>query len=314
MRGDVGTRIRGGALVLLMAMLMAAPAHLAAADDVLVIGRITDHPERHAQPLRDLADYLVRRTRSEGLRSAEVVMVPRRQAMIAKLADGAVDLVSETPFGVVELVEAGVADPLLREWRKGAPRYSTVFFTRRDATGIEDLADLKGRVVAFEDPGSTSAFLVPYAALRRAGLRPARLDSPRDPVPPGTVGYAFAGDEQSISAWVARGLADAGAFSDSDWRNEEDVPRAMRRSLRIFHRTEPVIRSLMVVRRDLPAARRRALAAALLNAHEDAEGRRVLAAASGVTRYEPLGPAAMAELRAAAALRRYLPQPERALP
>ena len=74
---------------------------------------------------------------------------------------------------VALLEEAGVADLLLREWKQGVAEYHSVFFTRRDS-GINGISDLPGHIMAFEDPGSTSAYLIPRFTLEQNGIALAR--------------------------------------------------------------------------------------------------------------------------------------------
>ena len=80
-----------------------------------------------------------------------------------------------------------------------------------------------------------------------------RLSSPREAPPRDKIGYAFAGSENNIAIWVATGIADAGVFSDMDWEELGRTPVKLKKDLRIFFTTEPIIRSVVVVRGDMPA-------------------------------------------------------------
>ncbi|MFT5540052.1 MAG: phosphonate transport system substrate-binding protein [Alphaproteobacteria bacterium] len=97
------------------------------------------------------------------------------------------------------------------------------------------------------------------ATLIDAGLKPVRLDSLTQPVPAGHVGYVFAQSEANITAWTVRGLVDAGAYADSDWRHKGHTPKRDRKQLRIFYSTPPLMRSTLLVRKGLPAPVRAAL-------------------------------------------------------
>jgi len=68
--------------------------------------------------------------------------------------------------------------------RDGVSQYHTVFFARRDS-GLESLADLAGRSIAFQRRNSTSAYFAPAADLLEAGHPLEILLSPTDrPRPP----------------------------------------------------------------------------------------------------------------------------------
>ena len=139
--------------------------------------------------------------------------------------DGAANLVvslpgreTETPFVAFDMMEEGLAEPLMREWKKGVAEYHTVIIARGDDE-IESLEDLRGRNFAFEDAGSTSGYFLPRVALEAAGLSLEKLDDPRGTPAGDAVGYSFANGEINVVAWVNRGLADAGAISNLDWEN-----------------------------------------------------------------------------------------------
>lgn len=65
--------------------------------------------------------------------------------------------------------EQAGARTVLAEERRGQPHYSARFWVRRDS-GVEELADLRGRTVAFNDPLSASGYLFPVDKLAEEGL------------------------------------------------------------------------------------------------------------------------------------------------
>jgi phosphonate transport system substrate-binding protein len=253
----------------------------------LVLGRVSMEPQADFPRLEKMVGELARRLAPAGIAAGDVLIAKNNKELADHLRDGSIDLVSRTPFSALLLAETVGAEILLREWKGGSDRYRTVFFARRDG-GIASLADLKGRKIAFEDRGSTSAYLLPLGVLRQAGIDAAELESPRSAAPQGKVGYVFAASELNIAAWVARGLVDAGAFSDQDWQNLTKVPSPVKQELVVFHQSRPLIRSFMLARRDLPPALKERVKAALLSMHEDAEGREALKAFYKVERYDEI--------------------------
>ena len=101
----------------------------------------------------------------------------------------------------------------MREWKKGVSSYRGIIIVSKES-GISELSNLRGRKIAFEDPGSTSGFLLPYAALVNGGLTLRRVTSPRSTVATGEIGYVFAEEELNIAGWVVRGIVAAGAMSE----------------------------------------------------------------------------------------------------
>jgi phosphonate transport system substrate-binding protein len=253
---------------------------------VLVIGRISEDPRTVHQSLKPLLDYVVARMADLGIHRGEVLMAPSDAVMRSYLRTGLVDWVSETPAQALRLEPAG-AKPILVTERRGRATYRTVFFTRRES-GIRSLADLQGRRLAVQHEFSTSAYVVPLGLLLEKGLRLALLPSPRAPVPEGSVGFVLARSEHNIAAWVHKGLAEAGAFSDVDFHGLDRFPVAMRPDLVVFHEGPPMPRGLELIRGDLRPEVARRLREVLLAAPGDPEAAPALAAFGGVSAFHPV--------------------------
>jgi phosphonate transport system substrate-binding protein len=74
-----------------------------------------------------------------------------------------------SPLAAALAHETAGARMILAEERRGLPYYQSRFWVRADS-GIEELADLRGKVVAFNDPLSASGYLFPLDNLIEAGL------------------------------------------------------------------------------------------------------------------------------------------------
>lgn len=261
----------------------------------LALGRITEEPDRNIARLNAMASYLSGALAPDGIEAVDVTIAETPKKMAELLRKGEVDLFSETASTAIALIEAGLAEPLLREWKKGVPEYRSVIFVRTDG-GIRSLTDLRGRKFAFEDPGSTSGYLLPRVAMAAAGLSLEELANPRNNAPADAVGYSFANGEINVVAWVNRGLADAGAISNLDWEDPEKSPERLRKDLTVIHETPPVIRSLMMVRSSLDAATKERLSEVLLQMHEHDEGLAAMKSYFGVSRYDAFDESARANL------------------
>lgn len=272
----------------------------------LVIGRVTTNPRKDFEQYKVFGDYLASRLGGVGIAGAQVRFARDHAELAGLLRAGKVDVVAEAVFAALDLAETAGAELLLREWRGGVPTHHAILFARKDSV-VASLADLAGRTVAFEDPGSATSYVLPRAALEAAGHRLAELPAGAPAVPPGTVGYVFAGEEINVTTWVQKRRVDAGALGDGDWDNPERVPPAAREELRVFHHTDPVPRSVLLVRGDLPRPVKDRIVEVLVAAHADPEARAALERYRGVTRYDELtGEAAAgveAARRVAAALR-----------
>ena len=85
---------------------------------------------------------------------------------------------------------------------------------------------------------------------------------------------------------VLSGEAAAGAMSNLDWSEAEDFTEADRRNLIIIHVSDPIIRSVMLVRSSLDPTIKARLAAILERMHETEAGLDTLEQYSKVARFD----------------------------
>lgn len=273
--------------IILSALLVSIFLPLMAAEGTLVIGKVSNSPQKNLRQMQPMVDYVVAQMGDLGITRGEVLIAKNDDQMIRYIKEGRVDWVTEGLFASFKYRERAGSDFILRKWKKGVSEYRTVFITRK-GSGIEGLADLKGRRIAFEDPGSTSAYFLPKVALIDRGLEPVALASPGKRPPGEKVGYAFAGAELNISAWVYKGLVDAGAYSDLDWDSPESMPQAIRKDLKIFHTTFPAPRAIESVRGDLEPAIKKRLIEILVAADQSPTGREALMAYHQSSKIDPI--------------------------
>lgn len=285
-----------GLVLLVFQMAWAPGVHAQHGNHVLVLGRISDDPAAHYAQLKPLLDYVVAHMREVGITEGHILMAPDAQQMASYLRRGRVDWVTETAGTAVQLQQRSGAVPLLLTERGGVSHYHTLVFTRTDSP-VQGLADLRGRTIALQGVGSTSAYLVPAAALLDAGLRPQILLSPEDQPDADTVGYVFARSEVNIAAWVDKRLVDAGALSSLDWENPRRVPPSFRDHLRVIYRSDDYPRALELVRPSLDPAVRARLRQVLLDAAHDPKAAPGLKAFFGTTRFLELDDASRQSLR-----------------
>lgn len=271
------------------AMVVMAWASVAAADPgVLVLGRISDDPQRHYDQLKPLLDYVVPRMADVGVREGRILMAPDASRMTSYLRHGRVDWVTETAATGLTLIHRASAPVLLLTERDGVSQYRSVVFVRNDSP-IRSMGELRGRRLALQNPGSTSAYLLPAITLLDAGVPMEILPSPNDRPRSGGVGYVFGNTEANIATWVMKGVVDAGAFSDVDFAElQERDPRAA--SLRIVGRSMSAPRAMEIVRADLDLRVRDRLRDVLLQASLDPEAAPALRRFFGTTRFFDVAP------------------------
>jgi phosphonate transport system substrate-binding protein len=250
--------------IALVLVVGAAPA----TGGTLTIGRVSNEPEKSYRQLKPMVDYMVHNLADVGISDGTVVVAKDQDDMVRLLKQGKVDWVQKGVFEALIYTREAGADIVLRSWREGVPSYYSVMIARKDGP-VGSLKDLVGKKLAFQDRGSTSAFFVPSALLRKAGFALVELASPRDNVPAGKIVYVFAGKELTITTWVHRQLTDAGAYHNQNWGSPADNPEGMKRDLKIINQGKPMPRMIEMLRKDLDPRVKAKIIAILLRAHED---------------------------------------------
>jgi phosphonate transport system substrate-binding protein len=184
----------------------------------------------------------------------------------ALLAEGKID------FGwlsALEYVTASVQNedvrPVARLQRGGLPFYRSVIFTRKDS-GVEQLADLRGKPVALVAKSSAAGYLLPIRLLHAAGAIEVKL----------------LGDHAS----VCRAVIDAKASAGATFSNEKDgrsAPDGCAESvgdrageLRVLAASHPIPNDVVAVRAGLPQADADALREALFGLSQSDAGKALL--------------------------------------
>ena len=120
---------------------------------------------------RDFVRYVSRRIAPAAEAGAKVVIAPTPFELTKLLEQRRVDYYMESvyPTYTINYVH-GAGRTLLRRWKGGQAEYQSLIFTKRDG-GIKQLADLRGKAMIFEDPGSSSGYLMPKLFLSRNGYK-----------------------------------------------------------------------------------------------------------------------------------------------
>ena len=256
-------------------------------DGTLVLGRVSKRPEMAMHDLKAMSSYL--RTvlpNGQQIKFTERV-VPNLSEMLALVKSGEVDLLSETPMGMIALEQNAGAEILLHEWKKGTAEYASLLIARADSETI-NLDSLVDHVIAFEDPGSTSGFLMPLAMPRKKGYTVELLQARGQKPSTGSIGYIFATHEINIASLVTRGIVHAGAISDLNWNDPEEVPPGFKKRLAIIHSSALVLRSAVVIGGHVSTEMKKTLYQAFSQMHKTIEGRRAMKVYHGVSLFTPI--------------------------
>ncbi|MDQ7034628.1 MAG: phosphate/phosphite/phosphonate ABC transporter substrate-binding protein [Anaerolineae bacterium] len=250
------------------------PSPVAEVGQVIVLGDIDqDDPISKIEEFQPIIDYLADGLGEFGIGGGEVRIASDMETMIGFVNDGLVDIYYDSLFPAMIVANGTDATPLLRGWRGGEPIYHSVFFALADS-GITTLEDLNGKIVAYDDVGSTSGYMIPAAYLISNGLNPVEKTSAEVAVADDEVGYVFSNDDENTIEWVLSGRVDAGVVDNLTFL--KDIPEETMNSLVIIAETESVPRRVIMVSPNIEPELRDAIMQLLTDLDETEEGQALL--------------------------------------
>ena len=252
-----------------------------------VIGKVTDNPNKHYSYLKPMANYLAKGLTEFGYTEGKVLMAKNDRQMVRYLKKKKIDLVTETIFSSVLYKDKANTELLVKKWKKGQRDYKSLIFVRKDS-GINSLADFKGKTVAFEDPGSTSAFYIPASIMLKHGLTLEKLESIRDQPEGDAVGYVFSKEEINTSTWVHKKLVHIGALNDHDWNKSDHLPENFRDDFKIIATSRRFPRAIESIRSGMSIALKDKIKSLLLNIHDSPHADFILERYQKTSRFEEL--------------------------
>jgi phosphonate transport system substrate-binding protein len=259
----------------------------------LVLGDVNEDVDESVEQFQPLADYLAANLAEFGISAGKVVVAPDLERMTELLKNGEVDLYFESPYGATVVYNNAGAIPLLRRWKEGIKEYHAVIVARQDS-GLTSPADLKGQTIAFEDPGSTSGYIMPRAYLLEQGYSLVEK-SGSTPVAGDQIGYVFAQSEENVLAWVLQGEVSAGAFN---YLNYEEFPAEERADLVVIAQSQSVPRHVTLASPKMDEKLRQRLTELLLAAHETEAGQAALEAFEETSQFDAFPEGAEAAMAA----------------
>jgi phosphonate transport system substrate-binding protein len=241
-------------------------------------------PERVAEHFRPLVDYTARNLAPTGEIKGSVAVANGIPRLIEMVERAQVDFYLESPFPTYLINRSGSGRLLLRRWKGGVSEYRSVIFTSKTSR-VTRLEDLRGKLIAFEDSGSTSGYFLPKLLLSEKRFRVAEKAALSAKVLENEIGYIFAGRERNVVKLVREEKVAAGAISNDDYASLDEASKA---GLAILVESAAVPRHLVSVRTNLPEAVITRVKEILLNMHQEDEGQKILRQTDGTTKFDTL--------------------------
>jgi phosphonate transport system substrate-binding protein len=188
-------------------------------------------------------------------------MLEHRQAEIGAICGAVYVRLAAQPIPPVRLLAA----PVMHDARyQGRPIYFSDVIVPADSR-VQTFADLHGKAFAYNEPNSYSGYQTVRAHLASLGESRAFFG-----------GIVAAGSHQAALRMVLAGAADAASIDSIVLERELQLHPELATQLRTVATLGPSPIPPLVAAQQLPPATTRALRAALLQMHENAEGRHIL--------------------------------------
>jgi len=226
--------------------------------------------------------YVARKLGSGPQTEGKVVIVPTPLQMAKLLEEKKIDCYLESPYPTYLINKQGAAVLLLRRWKSGMAEYRGLIFSKKDSE-TSGLEQLRGKMIAFEDPGSTSGYFLPKVLLLKKGFKLAEKPRPDAKVGPKEIGYIFASTD--VVNLVLSSRVAAGTFSNDDYGALDGSKKA---DITILAQTELFPRHLVSARKDLDPTVKNRLKEILLSMHQNDEGRSIMQQTDHTTKFDLL--------------------------
>ncbi len=238
-----------------------------------VLGDISDDPGEVIEGTQPLADYLAKHLQEYGITEGQVHVATTSDEMVELLKSGAVDLYCDSVYPATLISDASGAQPILRRWRFGVEAYHSIIFTTKES-GIASLAELPGHFIAFDNPLSTSGYVLPAVYLTERGVNLVGKSGYDQAVGADEVGFVFSYDDENTLQWLLSGMVAAGVTDD--YYFNVTFPADVREKLLVLAETDYVPRQVVVARPGLDPQLLTAIKQLLTTAHENEEGQAAL--------------------------------------
>lgn len=195
--------------IVLIAILIAGMIVFAQAQSPVKV-RIGFNPTQNSEQLTQAAQAIADFLEGEfgGAVEVEVFLPTEYRGLIEAMRSGNLDFAFFPPDGYVIAHQEAGAEVLLKSVRFGNPFYWSAIIVRRDS-GIETLAGLEDKTIAWIDPNSAAGYVFPRAEITLAGIEPDDFFA----------NQVFAGKHDAAVLSVLNGSVDAAATFANDDEN-----------------------------------------------------------------------------------------------
>jgi phosphonate transport system substrate-binding protein len=192
-------------------------------------------------------------------RPVKLVIPTNYNATVEGLGNGSLDVAYLGGLTFVKAKAGYGVQPLVQ---RDIDRQFHALFITRPGSGIQKLADLRGKTFCFGDINSTSGHLYPFLALKQAGVD----------VDKGLRSFRYTGSHPATAEAVAAGVCDAGALDETVFKSLMESGKLPAGKLKIIFTTPAFADYVWVARKGLDSRTEQAFAKALLDLQPGRDG------------------------------------------
>jgi phosphonate transport system substrate-binding protein len=193
----------------------------------------TTDPGKVVRESQSLIAYLEKETGAK----IELTVPTNYAAVVEAIANDQVDIAYLGGFTYVQASKRAGVVPLVQRDRD--QNFHSLFITQQDS-GINSLADLKGRTFAFGDVNSTSGHLMPEYFMRESKVDPEVITR-----------AIYTGGHDATALAVANKKVDAGALDETVYQKMVKDGKLDPSQVRVFYTTPPFYDYIWVARKGL---------------------------------------------------------------
>ncbi len=251
-------------LILASYSLFAPSAGIPSEERELLIGlipeqNIFDQMERY----KPLAEYITEKT---GV-AVRLTILSRYGDIIDRFVQRGLDGAFFGALTGALAIEKLHIEPVIRPVNRDGSTHSLGYIVVRNDSGIEDVTNMRGRVIAFVDRATVTGYLFPLYFFTSNGVKDLKDFSSE---------FYFTGSHDSSAYAVLDGRADIGCIKNTIFNDLVSRDPTIGRELRIIARSSPMPESTLCIRKDLPEDVKKMIKEVLLGMDSTEEGREVL--------------------------------------
>ncbi|KLN61215.1 hypothetical protein WH96_08670 [Kiloniella spongiae] len=250
----------------------------------LSIGTISSEPVGDIKTFTPFANYLAEELIDDGVDGIKVVIAPDINQMVAMLKQKEIDLFIDSSITASIVNKLSGSEFMLRRWKKGRAKYRSVVFVAENSD-IQQINDLQGKIIAFEEPFSTSGYVLPALAILQSQNVLHQLDRLSSAPIADEIGFVMAYDSETQIVWLERDLVAAAAMSEDDYL---EYAQSAMIPMRVLHTTSYVPYHVVVHRAGLDPILIKRIKQVLKTAHDDRKGADVLKHFERTTKFDEI--------------------------